>query len=189
MPANPFELRADVRMEEVGARVRCLEVVDEGTAGPDRRLGDPGNAVHGVRDANPVPVDRRVRLGKVVLDSDSYGLTLLDPQLGSGDAAAERPGRRLAGTELDRLGHRAQDEVGRVRARAPERAREPVAAEGKVYFTAVDGTTAVLAAGGEGKVLAENRVDRTVIPTPALSDGVIYLRARERLYAIAGKKG
>ena len=65
----------------------------------------------------------------------------------------------------------------------------PVAADGRIYVTSVDGTTVVVEAGAEGKVVAESSLDATVIATPALADGVIYLRARERLYAIGGKKG
>ena len=38
----------------------------------------------------------------------------------------------------------------------------------------------------EGNVLARNELPGTFYATPALSDGTIYLRAYERLYAVGG---
>ena len=46
------------------------------------------------------------------------------------------------------------------------------------------GLCRVIAAGGQGKVLAENKLPGTFFATPALSDGVIYLRGHSRLYAV-----
>lgn len=60
----------------------------------------------------------------------------------------------------------------------------PTGGDGKVYYTAVDGTVTVLKAGPEGEVLAENQVDGTIFASPSFADGVLYLRAKERLYAI-----
>jgi len=59
----------------------------------------------------------------------------------------------------------------------------PVAADGKVYFTSVDGECAVFAAGRERRLLATNRVDGPVIATPAISGKTIYIRSRTRLSA------
>ena len=61
----------------------------------------------------------------------------------------------------------------------------PVAADGTVYFTSVDGECAVFAAGRERRLLATNRVDGPVIATPAISGKAIYIRSRTRLSAFA----
>jgi outer membrane protein assembly factor BamB len=45
----------------------------------------------------------------------------------------------------------------------------------------------VIATGKEYKVLAENELGETVMATPAISDGVLYIRGRKQLFAI-GKK-
>lgn len=60
----------------------------------------------------------------------------------------------------------------------------PVYADGKVYVTARDGVTTVLKAGPEFQVIAENRIPDQISASPAVSDGVIYLRGWKALYAI-----
>src|SRR6185369_16828729 len=52
--------RTDVGMEPEGASIFRDEVVDKGLARANGRLGDIGNAVHRIRDADAVPVDGRV---------------------------------------------------------------------------------------------------------------------------------
>jgi outer membrane protein assembly factor BamB len=64
----------------------------------------------------------------------------------------------------------------------------PVAGDGKVYFTSVKGEVTVLKAGPERQVLATNRIPGRVIATPALSDGVVYVRARDKLWAFGKKR-
>ena len=59
-----------------------------------------------------------------------------------------------------------------------------VAGDDKVYFLGIDGECVVVEHGREGKVLERNQLPGTFYATPAISDGVIYLRAYERLYAI-----
>jgi outer membrane protein assembly factor BamB len=63
----------------------------------------------------------------------------------------------------------------------------PVAAGDHVYLTSEEGHTYVLAAGREYKLLGENELGETVMATPAISDGVLYIRGRKQLFAI-GKK-
>ena len=60
----------------------------------------------------------------------------------------------------------------------------PVAADGKLYITSEDGATFVLAEGKEFKQLAKNELGETVMATPAISGGVLYIRGRNHLYAI-----
>jgi len=59
-----------------------------------------------------------------------------------------------------------------------------VAGDDKVYFLARDGTCTVMEAGTEGKILAQNDLPGTFYATPAISDGVLYLHAYGRLYAV-----
>jgi outer membrane protein assembly factor BamB len=60
----------------------------------------------------------------------------------------------------------------------------PVAAADRVYITNEEGRTMVLAAGREYKLIAENDLGQTVMATPAISDGVLYIRGRKHLFAI-----
>jgi outer membrane protein assembly factor BamB len=61
----------------------------------------------------------------------------------------------------------------------------PVAADGKVYFTAEDGEVYVVQAGPEFKLLGVNQMDETCMATPALSRGTMIFRTRQHLVAVA----
>jgi outer membrane protein assembly factor BamB len=63
----------------------------------------------------------------------------------------------------------------------------PVLADGKIYVTNEEGLTTVIQAGPEFKVLAENPLNDYVLSSPAISDGRIYLRTSNHLYAIGNK--
>jgi outer membrane protein assembly factor BamB len=65
----------------------------------------------------------------------------------------------------------------------------PVAAGDRMYVTNEDGHTYVLGLGREYKLMGENELGETVMATPAVSDGVLYVRGRKHLFAIgtAGK--
>jgi outer membrane protein assembly factor BamB len=63
----------------------------------------------------------------------------------------------------------------------------PVLAGGRIYITREDGTTFVLGAGDKFEQLGVNTLDdEFVVATPVFVDGRIYIRTRERLYAIGG---
>jgi outer membrane protein assembly factor BamB len=63
----------------------------------------------------------------------------------------------------------------------------PVAADGKIYLSGEDGDVLVIAAGPEFRHLATNSLGEPLMATPALSDGVMYLRSPSTLFAIGGK--
>jgi len=63
----------------------------------------------------------------------------------------------------------------------------PVAADGKIYLSGEDGDVLVIAAGPEFKLLATNPLGEPLMATPALSDGVMYVRSPATLFAIGGK--
>ncbi len=70
-----------VRVIPIGARIGDGEFVGEALLGLDRRLGHVGRAVHRVRDAHAVPMDRGV-LGKLVLYNSPYTAPLRQPDFG-----------------------------------------------------------------------------------------------------------
>ena len=60
----------------------------------------------------------------------------------------------------------------------------PVYADGKVYCTARDGTFSVVKAGPKFQLLAVNRLPDQFAASPAISNGRMYLRGFEALYAV-----
>jgi outer membrane protein assembly factor BamB len=76
---------------------------------------------------------------------------------------------------------------GRQRIKPATYSSSPVLADGKIYITNEDGLTTVLKAGDRFEVLAENDLADYTLSSPAISDGRIYMRTTQHLYAI-GKK-
>ena len=64
----------------------------------------------------------------------------------------------------------------------------PVAADGKIYLANEDGEMLVIAAGQKFSHLATNSMGELLMATPALSEGVMYVRSSTSLFAI-GRKG
>jgi outer membrane protein assembly factor BamB len=60
----------------------------------------------------------------------------------------------------------------------------PVYADGKIYCTARDGTISVVKAGPKFQLLAVNKLPDEFSASPAISNGRIYLRGFQTLYAI-----
>jgi len=63
----------------------------------------------------------------------------------------------------------------------------PVAADGKIYLPNEDGEILVVAAGEKFNHIATNSIGELLMATPALSDGVMYVRSANSVFAI-GKK-
>jgi outer membrane protein assembly factor BamB len=59
----------------------------------------------------------------------------------------------------------------------------PVAADGKVFIASEEGVVSVLDAGDQLTVLARNTLDGSILATPAIVDGKIYVRTATHLYA------
>jgi outer membrane protein assembly factor BamB len=57
------------------------------------------------------------------------------------------------------------------------------AANGRLYFTGEDGVTRVVKAGETFELLAVNPLGEEVLATPAISNGMIFIRGREHLFA------
>ena len=59
----------------------------------------------------------------------------------------------------------------------------PIVCNGKLYSTAGDGKISVLTLGRRPRVLAVNDMQDQTYATPAIVDGVLYVRTHHRLYA------
>src|ERR1700752_4135868 len=60
----------------------------------------------------------------------------------------------------------------------------PIAADGKLYFASEDGDVFVVKAGPKYELLATNVMGQPLMATPAISDGVIFLRSKDFVYAV-----
>lgn len=63
----------------------------------------------------------------------------------------------------------------------------PIIADGKIYCTAGDGTISVLSLDGRPKLLAKNQMDDLTYATPAIAEGVLYVRTHSGLYAFGAE--
>ena len=64
----------------------------------------------------------------------------------------------------------------------------PVAADGVIYFPTEFGVVYVLKAGPEFKMLAANLVGENILTTPAISEGVFFVRGQKHLFAFGEKE-
>jgi outer membrane protein assembly factor BamB len=64
----------------------------------------------------------------------------------------------------------------------------PIASDGKIYLSNEDGEILVIAAGEKFNHIATNSIGELLMATPALSDGVMYVRSAESLLAIGRKQ-
>ncbi len=60
----------------------------------------------------------------------------------------------------------------------------PVAADGKIYLPSEDGDIFVVTAGPKFKLIATNNMGELLMATPAISKGIMYVRAEHNLFAI-----
>lgn len=63
----------------------------------------------------------------------------------------------------------------------------PVAADGKIYLSNEDGEMLLIAAGQKFTHISTNSMGELLMATPALSDGVMYVRSSTSLFAIGRK--
>ena len=64
----------------------------------------------------------------------------------------------------------------------------PVAADGKIYLSNEDGDMLVVRAGSTFELVATNSIGELLMATPALSEGVMYVRGASSLFAIGAKR-
>ncbi len=64
----------------------------------------------------------------------------------------------------------------------------PVYADGKIYFGDRDGHCTVVAAGREFRILADNDLGEPITASPIFSEGVLYWRSYDAMYAVRSSK-
>jgi outer membrane protein assembly factor BamB len=62
----------------------------------------------------------------------------------------------------------------------------PVAADGKLYFSSEDGEVFVVRAGPKYEYVGANPMGEVIMATPAVSDGMIFVRTTGHLFAVGG---
>lgn len=122
---------------------------------------DPDNKNELWRIKTTPDVVAPIRVGDVVYFTDNGPFTAVDAKTGT----------QLYREQLTKALHRAQ----------------MVAADGKIYVTAVNGATDVVQAGRTFKLIGTNKLPDTFYSSPAIADGRIYLRGWDYLWAIGTK--
>ena len=64
----------------------------------------------------------------------------------------------------------------------------PIAADGRIYLAGEDGEVYVVKAGPQFELLSANPIGERIMATPALSDGLLYVRAEHHLFAIGSSE-
>ncbi|HEX4946346.1 MAG TPA: PQQ-binding-like beta-propeller repeat protein [Blastocatellia bacterium] len=91
-------------------------------------------------------------------------------------------------TCLDAKTGKVQYEGGRLPVPATMTA-SPIAFDGKILLTSEDGDTYIIKAGAKHEILATNSVGEPVYASPAVADGMIFIRGEKHLFCISAKKG
>jgi outer membrane protein assembly factor BamB len=60
----------------------------------------------------------------------------------------------------------------------------PVAMDGKIFFPSEDGVVYVIKAGDQYELLAKNSFDESIMASPAVSDGKMFIRSIKHLFCI-----
>jgi outer membrane protein assembly factor BamB len=64
----------------------------------------------------------------------------------------------------------------------------PVAADGKLYLTSEDGDVFVVRAGPKYELLATNTMSQVIMATPAIANGVIFIRGLKDVFAVGQRQ-
>ena len=64
----------------------------------------------------------------------------------------------------------------------------PIAGPGRIYLTSEEGDVAVVQPGPAFKLLATNPMGDVCLATPALTDGILFVRTRSALFAVSDSK-
>jgi len=62
------------------------------------------------------------------------------------------------------------------------------AGDGKVYYTNLDGVISVVKAGPKFQVLAKNKLGESIVASPAIADGQLFLRGEKHLFCIGERR-
>ena len=61
----------------------------------------------------------------------------------------------------------------------------PVAADGKLYLSSEDGDVFVVKTGPKYELMATNPMGEVLMATPAISDGMIFVRGQHSVFCVA----
>lgn len=75
-----------------------------------------------------------------------------------------------------------EERTNRIRHRA-----SPVYADGNIYLTGRDGKVTVVKEGPKFEIVAQNELDEAIAASPVFSNGRVYLRTFDALWAIGNK--
>ena len=78
-------------------------------------------------------------------------------------------------------------EVYKERAGGNSYTASPVAADGRIYLTSEQGEVRVVKAGPSFELLAVSELGDYVLATPAISNGMLFVRSQHFLWALGGK--
>jgi outer membrane protein assembly factor BamB len=65
----------------------------------------------------------------------------------------------------------------------------PVAADGKLYLPSEDGDVFVIRAGPQFEVIGRNAMGQPLMASPAISEGVLFVRGERDLFAVSARPG
>ena len=142
---------------------RPIFVVRSGARG-DLTLPD------GERDSKAVAWSRTGRGSYMPTPLVYHGILYLLDNSGVFDAYDLRSGKELYRQRLPRVGSGFS--------------ASPVAADDMIYVSSEDGDMLVIAAGDRFRLVATNSMGEPLMATPALSEGVMYVRSSKNLFAI-----
>ncbi len=77
---------------------------------------------------------------------------------------------------------------GRLTDGSPKVYASPVAAEGKIFMSTLEGVIAVVRAGADWQVMALNDLGDEIYASPAIVDGHLLVRTKSRLFSFAEQK-
>ncbi|MCB1035009.1 MAG: PQQ-binding-like beta-propeller repeat protein [Acidobacteria bacterium] len=198
--STPMLLRREGRAEVVVSGGDVLTGHDAVNGKELWRVGNlnPGNSPAGRLVASPLVSGRRIfafgKRGPIQAFEAPEGSGAPPKLLWNYDKGTDVPTPVTDGTYLYVINDRAvawcfEAATGRI-VWGPERmpsgtySASPVLADGRIYVTNEEGTTAVLEAGPKFNLLAENALGSYTLSSPAIADGKIYLRTSDYLYAI-----
>jgi hypothetical protein len=64
----------------------------------------------------------------------------------------------------------------------------PIAADGRLYLSNEDEAVLVVATGRQFRLIATNTMGELLMATPALSEGVMYVRSSSSLFATGSRR-
>jgi outer membrane protein assembly factor BamB len=94
----------------------------------------------------------------------------------------------VGGVGVDCLDGNTGESLWKQRVKGKQFWASPVAADGKLYVVEEEGLTTVIQLGDKPQVLATNPIGETILATPSVAGGCLYLRSDQHLFCIGKGK-